>query len=129
METDTYLEQYKKSGHSREVYVEQAAIQIVKKGWRAVVLNYSKISISEEGSVGGNFLTESHDISFLVSHLRTFHSGFLGAIGFSMGGTKLAHYILRTKEHCNLDAVCTISSPLDFTIDNDTGKKWDLLQL
>ena len=92
-------------------------------------MNYSKISISEEGSVGGNFLTESHDISFLVSHLRTFHSGFLGAIGFSMGGTKLAHYILRTKEHCNLDAVCTISSPLDFTIDNDTGKEWDLLQL
>jgi len=109
-------------GHSREPYIEQAAMQIIDKGWKVAILNYSQVCVFDDCSVGGNCLTENHDISLLVSHLRKNHSGFLAAIGFSMGGTKLVQYLLRTKEHCNLDAACTVSSPLDFTTNNDTGK-------
>ncbi len=104
-------------GSSKEIYIEQAAIQIVEKGWNVVILNYSKVSVvnvevpvehedthtgtgntdmpcsattsSHTVSVGGNCLTETHDISFLVSHIRKKHSGFLCCIGFSMGGTKM----------------------------------------
>lgn len=107
-------------GHSREVYIEQATLQFVNNGWNVVILNYSIVCHSDGSSVGGNCLTETKDISFLVSHLRKHHSGFLAVIGFSMGGSKLAHYLLRTKEYCNLDAACTISSPLDYTTNNDT---------
>eukprot|EP00553_Chaetoceros_curvisetus_P012332 CAMPEP_0204642460 /NCGR_PEP_ID=MMETSP0717-20131115/51699_1 /ASSEMBLY_ACC=CAM_ASM_000666 /TAXON_ID=230516 /ORGANISM="Chaetoceros curvisetus" /LENGTH=261 /DNA_ID=CAMNT_0051663229 /DNA_START=877 /DNA_END=1662 /DNA_ORIENTATION=+ len=32
----------------------------------------------------------------------------------------MVSYLLRTKEHCNIDAACTVSSPLDFTQNNDT---------
>lgn len=107
-------------GNSREVYIEQTALQFVQKGWNIAILNYSNLYISEDCTVGGHCLTETKDISFLVSHLRKHHSGFIGIIGFSMGGTKLVQYLLRTKEYCNLDAACTISSPLDFTTKNET---------
>lgn len=109
-------------GNSREVYIEQTALQFVQKGWNIAILNYSNLYISEDCTVGGHCLTETKDISFLVSHLRKHHSGFIGIIGFSMGGTKLVQYLLRTKEYCNLDAACTISSPLDFTTKNETGQ-------
>ena len=82
-------------GHSREVYIEQAALQIIRKGWNVAILNYSIVCVSDESSVGGCSLTETKDIGFLVSHLRKRHSGFLGMIGFSMGGTKLVQYMLR----------------------------------
>jgi len=107
-------------GHSREAYIEQAALQIVNKGWKVAVLNYSKVSVVGDSSLGGNCLTDCPDINFLVSHIRNRHSGFLAAIGYSMGGSKLVQFLLRVKEHCNLDAACTISSPLDFTKNNDT---------
>ena len=109
-------------GHSREVYIEQATLQFVNKGWNVALLNYSILCISDEGSVGGNCLTDTKDINFLVSHIRKYHSGFLGVIGFSMGGSKLVNYLLRTKEYCNCDAACTISAPLDFTTRNETGE-------
>jgi len=108
------------AGNSKEIYMEQAAAQIVDKGWEVVILNYSKVSVVDGQSVGGNCLTENCDISFLVSHIRKRHSGFLCCMGFSMGGSKLVTYLLRTKEHCNIDAACTISSPLDFTTNNCT---------
>lgn len=104
--------------------MEQTALQIIKKGWRVAVLNYSKLCIVGSASVGGNCLTESHDINFLVSHIRNYHSGFLAVIGFSMGGNKVSQYLLRTKEHCNVDAACTISSPLDFSVNNHTGEQY-----
>ncbi len=72
-------------GHSREAYVEQATLQFVNKGWNVVILNYAVLCVSETSSVGGNCLTETKDVSFLISHLRKYHSGFLAAIGFSMG--------------------------------------------
>lgn len=112
-------------GSSKEVYIEQTTIQIIKRGWKVVVLNYSNVSIGNEGSVaGGNCLTDSHDINLLVSHLRKKYPQrkFLFCIGFSMGGAKLAQYLIRTGEACDIDGACTISSPLDFTRDNDTGK-------
>ena len=122
--TDTVKCVYRR-GSSKEVYIEQTTIQIIKRGWKVVVLNYSTVSIGNEGSVaGGNCLTDSHDINLLVSHLRNKYPQrkFLFCIGFSMGGAKLAQYLIRTGEACDLDGACTVSSPLDFTRDNDTGK-------
>eukprot|EP00591_Stephanopyxis_turris_P002949 CAMPEP_0195526436 /NCGR_PEP_ID=MMETSP0794_2-20130614/27490_1 /TAXON_ID=515487 /ORGANISM="Stephanopyxis turris, Strain CCMP 815" /LENGTH=442 /DNA_ID=CAMNT_0040657121 /DNA_START=380 /DNA_END=1708 /DNA_ORIENTATION=- len=109
------------NGSSREPYVEQAALQVaVQKGWRAVVLNYSKIRVinNDDGKaarvLGGSNFVDGGDLSFLVSYIRKTHHDFLGAIGFSMGGAKLLQYVGRTREHCNIDAACAISSPLDY---------------
>jgi len=110
-------------GHNREPYIEQAALHIaVEKRWRAVILNYGKLRVSESGTsiLGGYNFVDGGDLNFLISHIRKYHDGFLGAIGFSMGGAKLVHYLCRTREHCQLDAACTISSPLDFTANNIT---------
>jgi len=110
------------NGHSTEPYVEQAALHIaVEKKWRAVVLNYAKVKQTKgEALVGGQSLIDAGDISTVVSHIRKHHDGFLGALGFSMGGAKLVQYLCRTKEHSQLDAAGTISSPLDFTERNHT---------
>jgi len=114
------------NGNSTEPYVEQAALHIaVQRRWRAVVLNYGKLSLTKNksSSLGGTSLIDGGDLNFLVSHIRKEHNGFLAAIGYSMGGAKLVQYLVRTCEHCNLDAACTISSPLDFTTRNDTVHK------
>jgi predicted alpha/beta-fold hydrolase len=73
-----------------------------------------------EALVGGQSLIDAGDLSFLVSYIRKHHDGFLGALGFSMGGAKLVQYLCRTKECSGLDAAGTISSPLDFTERNYT---------
>mmetsp|Transcript_25584 Transcript_25584/g.75453 ORF Transcript_25584/g.75453 Transcript_25584/m.75453 type:complete len:471 (+) Transcript_25584:632-2044(+) len=114
------------NGCSREPYVEQAALHIaVEKGWRAVILNYAKMQILHEQlcSLGGHSILDGGDLNYLISYIRKDHGGFLAAVGFSMGGAKLVQYLIRTREHCNLDAACTISSPLDFTTKNDTVHK------
>lgn len=113
------------NGHSTEPYVEQATLHIaVERKWRAVVLNYANAKATKgEALVGGQSLIDAGDLSFLVSHLRKHHDGFLGALGFSMGGAKLVQYLCRTKEHSQLDAAATISSPLDFTERNYTVHK------
>jgi len=114
------------NGGSREPYVEQAALHIAaEKGWRAVILNYANMKILHEQvcSLGGTSLLDGGDLNYLISYIRKSHGGFLGAVGFSMGGAKLVQYLIRTREHCNLDAACTISSPLDFTERNDTVHK------
>ena len=110
------------NGHSTEAYCEQAALHIaVEKKWRACVLNYAKVKqTKEQALVGGQSLIDAGDISTVVSYIRKHHDGFLGALGFSMGGAKLVQYLCRTKEHSQLDAACCISSPLDFTERNCT---------
>ena len=113
------------NGHSTEPYVEQAALHIaVEKKWRAIVLNYATVQQCKgeqgEALVGGQSLVDAGDLSFLVSYIRKYHDGFLGALGFSMGGAKLVQYLCRTREHSQLDAAATISSPLDFTERNYT---------
>ena len=132
------------NGSSKEPYIEQAAIQIVTdKKWRALVFNYGKISvISHEYEFhdkkkttrtnkgipitnkvtlqGGNNFVDMGDLNFLISYLRKTHHGFIGAIGFSMGGAKLVHFLGRAKEYSNLNAACSISSPLDYTSKNIT---------
>ena len=115
------------NGSSREPYVEQAALHIAaEKGWRAVVLNYSKPKIirdKQDFSLGGISSCDGGDLNFLISYIRKNHDGFLAAVGFSMGGAKLVQFLIRTQENCNLDAACTISSPLDFTTKNGTVHK------
>ena len=113
------------NGHSTEPYVEQAALHVaVEKKWRAIVLNYARAQQCKgeqgEALVGGQSLIDAGDLSFLVSYIRKHHDGFLGALGFSMGGAKLVQYLCRTREHSQLDAAATISSPLDFTERNYT---------
>ena len=110
------------NGHGTEPYVEQATLHIaVERKWRAVVLNYANAKATKgEALVGGQSLIDAGDLSFLVSYIRKHHDGFLGALGFSMGGAKLVQYLCRTKEHSQLDAAATISSPLDFTERNYT---------
>ena len=112
------------NGHSTEPYIEQAALQIVvSKGWRCVILNYSKIRVlchMRKVVLGGSNFMDSGDLNFLISHLRIKHHGFMAAVGFSMGGAKLIQYVGRTGIHSNLDAACCVSSPLDFTSKNET---------
>jgi len=114
------------NGNSTEPYVEQAALHIaVEKKWRAIVLNYATVKAAgtKGAALGGQSLVDAADLSFLISYIRKHHDGFLAAMGFSMGGSKLVQYLCRTKEHCQLDAACTISSPLDFTHRNFTVHK------
>eukprot|EP00591_Stephanopyxis_turris_P005138 CAMPEP_0195519200 /NCGR_PEP_ID=MMETSP0794_2-20130614/14513_1 /TAXON_ID=515487 /ORGANISM="Stephanopyxis turris, Strain CCMP 815" /LENGTH=492 /DNA_ID=CAMNT_0040648319 /DNA_START=51 /DNA_END=1529 /DNA_ORIENTATION=- len=112
------------NGSNKEPYIEQAALQIVvQKGWRAVILNYGKIRVLNdkmECALGGHNFMDGGDLNFLISHIRKTHEGFLGVVGYSMGGAKLVQYLGRTREHCNVDAACAISSPLDFTPNNVT---------
>lgn len=109
------------NGHSTEPYVEQAALHVaVEKKWRCIILNYAKVRKAAGSALGGQSLLDAADINFLVSYIRKQHDGFLAAVGFSMGGSKLVQYLCRTKEHCQVDAACTISSPLDFTERNYT---------
>uniref|UniRef100_A0A7S4T5N9 AB hydrolase-1 domain-containing protein n=1 Tax=Ditylum brightwellii TaxID=49249 RepID=A0A7S4T5N9_9STRA len=113
------------TGNSREPYTEQAALHIaVEKRWRAVILNYGKVRVSNDENRpcihGGHNLMDGGDLNFLISHIRKYHNGFLAAIGYSMGGAKLVQYLSRTREHSNLDAACIVSSPLDFTEKNVT---------
>jgi len=113
-------------GHSREVYIQQATSQFIEKGWKVAVLNYSKISCTSQDSstpmmaVGGTCLTDVCDLNFLISHIRKSQSAFLAAVGFSMGGSKLVQYLLRAAEHSHVDCAAIISSPLDFSVENDT---------
>uniref|UniRef100_A0A7S2I4B1 AB hydrolase-1 domain-containing protein n=1 Tax=Helicotheca tamesis TaxID=374047 RepID=A0A7S2I4B1_9STRA len=116
------------TGNSREPYTEQAALHIaVEKHWRAIILNYGKVRVRNNGKspyiLGGQNLMDGGDLNFLISHIRKRHDGFLAAIGYSMGGAKLVKYLSRTQEHSNLDAACCISSPLDFTENNVTVHK------
>ena len=101
------------NGHSTEPYVEQATLHIaVERKWRAVVLNYANAKATKgEALVGGQSLIDAGDLSFLISYIRKHHDGFLGALGFSMGGAKLVQYLCRTKEHSQLDAAATIFPP------------------
>mmetsp|Transcript_16378 Transcript_16378/g.20409 ORF Transcript_16378/g.20409 Transcript_16378/m.20409 type:complete len:512 (-) Transcript_16378:122-1657(-) len=118
------------SGHSREPYIEQAALHIaVERQWRALIFNYGKIRLNETSAAlyGGHNFMDGGDVNFLISRLRKeYPSTFIAAVGFSMGGAKLVQYLTRTGEHCNLDAACAISSPLDFTARNVTvyGGNW-----
>lgn len=134
------------SGSSKEPYMEQTALQIVANyRWRCVALNYGKIRISvqdkrkqstkkstasspeaqqEDQKIillrGGSSFMDLGDLNYLISYLRKLHHGFIGAIGFSMGGAKLVQFLTRTQKHSNLNAAVSICSPLDFTSKNVT---------
>jgi len=110
------------NGSSRDVYVEQGALHIaVERGWRAIALNYGHVRVLDENLLaGGNSFFDNGDLNFFISHIRKSHKGFLGCIGYSMGGAKLVQFLGRTGEYCNIDAACAISAPLDFTPRNVT---------
>lgn len=82
--------------------------------------NATQEAITSAMLQGGNNFVDVGDLNFLISYLRKKHHGFMAAIGFSMGGAKLVHFLGRTKEHSNLNAACSISSPLDYTPKNVT---------
>jgi hypothetical protein len=101
-------------------YVEEVVSAARRRGWDVVVAplrGCSEASIRTPHCLDGQHWT---DLTPVVAAIRAARPGTrLCAVGYSMGGGMLSHYVAATGDACGVDCAVAISAAADYSIITD----------
>ena len=100
-------------GSCQSPVVQHAAQALLQAGYAVVVMHYRSCGTGINRMAKAYNACDTHDLHALLQHLAHEHQIQLSyAIGFSIGGNLLTHY-LRRKDHMPLAGAITVSTPFE----------------